>query len=75
MDALTVEAAPRSITRAQYTAMVAAAGFDVADIVTLEFRPAGVYAVVYARDEDGKRTVDHATNEINKHRVFVPVRD
>jgi hypothetical protein len=75
MDALTVEAAPRSITRAQYTALIEAAGFAVADVVSLEFRTDGIYALVFARNEDGKRTIDHTTNEINKHRVFVPVRD
>ena len=69
-----VDAVPASITREAYSALVAAAGFTVDDLVSLEFRSDGIYAEVYARDESGAVLFDRAQNETVRNRVFVPIR-
>ena len=66
---------PESMTRAQYTALIAAAGLSADNLVSLEFRPDGIHAEVFARDADGKDLVDTAKNEMMTHSIYIPVRD
>lgn len=72
----TIEGIPESFTREQYVALFDAVGMNPYDIMSLEFRAEGVYAVVFERDGDGERIlIDHTGDDGGwaKHRVFIPV--
>lgn len=51
-----IEGIPESFTREQYLSFFRAAGVEPRVIKTLRFLPDGVEAVVFAVDEQGKRT-------------------
>lgn len=68
-----IEGVPATITRADYTRLIEASGFTARDIVSLEFSPDGIHAVVFAKDSDGKRIIDGET--LATHEVFVKVVD
>lgn len=77
----TIEGVPESITRADYKALIAGAGFAGMRLRSLEFRMDGIYASVIEepivedeaterRNEEGFIVVDPAIS-----RVFIPIKD
>ena len=67
---------PDKITREAYVQVIKALGLDPDHIRSLEFRVDGIYAEVYAPDEDGKRFLDTAPGSIGRpatHRIYIPV--
>lgn len=64
---------PETITREQYTQLIAVTGLDPNELERLEFRADGIYATVYALNEDGRRFIDQATERPTMHRVFIRV--
>lgn len=72
---ITIDGVPESLTRQQYTDLIAAVGFDPHNLASLTFSHVGIHAVVFARGEDGKRVIDEAGEGLAKHDVFIPVKD
>lgn len=71
---VTVPGIPETITRERYRALVEGAGFDVNELVSLRFEVNGIYAEVYATDENGRRfTADGKT--VATHNVCIKVID
>lgn len=71
-----IEGVPESFTREQYVALFDAVGLSPYNIMSLEFRAEGVYAVVFERDAEGQRIlIDHTGEDGGwaKHRIFIPV--
>lgn len=69
---------PETITRAEFLALQTAIGLPVEDVVSLEFRRDGVYAEVYAKDDNGEPlTADKPGDEYAPaiHKVFIRVVD
>jgi hypothetical protein len=71
----TIAAVPESFTQAQYTSLFEAVGLESKDVRRLEFRPDGVYAEVFERDEHGHMRFDKERDEPVVNKVFIPVRD
>lgn len=72
----TISGVPESITRADYLALIGAVGFDPHDLVELTFGRNGIYAVVKARNAEGKHYEDPLErNSLAKHRIVIPVVD
>ena len=74
----TIQCVPDSISRADYIAMIRAAGFDPNNVASLTFEVDGIHAVVFERNADGMRFfADMTTGEggYAKHDVFIPVHD
>jgi len=67
---ITIEGVPEFLTRDQYVAIFAAFGFSPEDISELRAANDGVHALVFVRDENGRRHYPST-----KHRVFIPVRN
>lgn len=66
---------PESISRVDYLRLIESVGFDVHDLVSLEFHRDVITAVVAARDEQGYHYASGATgDEFAVHRVSIPVR-
>lgn len=80
---VTLPGIPESIIRDEYLKLVESVGFDAKDLESLEFRWDGIYANVYATDEQGRRMVESGgwagngltSREPAMHRVFVRVED
>lgn len=70
-----VPGVPEAVSRKAYTQLVEAYGFNPSELVSLEFRPDGIYASVYASDAAGHRMVDTQTEQALVHRVYVRVDD
>lgn len=51
----TIPGVPESVTREQYLSFFHAAGITPEDTQSLRFLPAGIEAVVFARDAEGRR--------------------
>lgn len=67
-----VEGVPETITRAQYTELIASLGLNAAILKSLEFRVDGVYAEICT----GK--VDMAPDQPDReatHQLYIPVQD
>lgn len=59
MSRASLEGIPETIGRCAYQELIAGAGFDLKRLLSLEFEVDGIYAEVYAEDENGDRfTVD-----------------
>jgi len=71
----TITGVPESLTREQYTALIASVGFDVKELRSLEFKTDGIYAEVFDRNEKGNAYIDPSTDDVVINRVFIPVRD
>jgi hypothetical protein len=41
----------------------------------LSFKADGIYAVVFALNEQGVKTIDKAGEGFNKHTIYIPVKD
>jgi hypothetical protein len=67
----TIPAAPQSITRKDYTALVRSAGFDPEQLRALRFAADGIYAEVYEADGEGRRRIERGESVIST--VFIPV--
>lgn len=66
---------PEAISRKAYTQLVEACGFDPEGLVSLDFRPDGIYAEMYATDDRGDRMIDRQASRAAVHRVYVRVVD
>lgn len=62
---------PKMITRETYQELIRAAGFDPDELLSMRFTAEGIYAEVFARDEQGRKQVDG--DEIAAHTVFVGI--
>jgi len=65
---------PESITRKQYLDLFDAAGIDPRNTKELMFCTDGIYATVFARDENGARVIDPVQGPMN-HAIYIPVED
>lgn len=65
---------PETITRDAYLSLVEGLGFDVEDLISLNFHPRSVEAVVLARDENGDR-YPADNHELATHVVSIKVVD
>lgn len=67
---------PEFVTRDACKTLVESLGIDEwNNLRSLEFRPEGIYAEVYARNEDNRITADPENGGIAMHKVFIPIRD
>lgn len=66
---------PKTITREAYMAAVTNLGIDYKHLRSLEWRPDGIYAEVYASDVEGRRIIDTMTDEVILHRVYIEAVD
>lgn len=71
----TVNGVPESLTREQYTSLIAAVGFNVENLRKLEFRVEGVYAEVVERRPDGSFVIHSKDGTVAVNTVFIPIRD
>jgi len=65
---------PESITRDAYIKLIEASGLDPVDIKELMFCADGIYATVFARDENGARVIDPIQGPMN-NAIYIPVED
>ncbi|MEV7962413.1 hypothetical protein [Oerskovia paurometabola] len=79
----TIDSVPEFLTPEQYTSLFAACGFEPRDVVELRLAHDGVHALVFARDQAGRKILRPSgapsgdpcgRGGAMKHRVFVPVR-
>lgn len=66
---------PESISRADYIKLIEASGIDPAQMLELNFKADGIYATVFALNDEGRRTLDRSSDGLNKHIVYIPVED
>lgn len=69
----TIDGVPEYLTREQFAQMFSQFGFDPHFIKEMRFAPDGVHAIVYDKDESGKRYLAERQGYA-KSRVFIPVR-
>lgn len=72
--ARTIEGVPEFVTREDYKALIAAAGFEPKQLRELRFTNVGIYAIVFERTNTGL-VIDPRTGDAVKSRVFIPIRD
>ena len=65
---------PESITRDAYIELFKAAGLQPWNTKTLTFRADGIYAEIFARDENDVKIVDPIEGMV-KHTIYIPVED
>lgn len=70
----TIGGIPDYITHETYIEMIRHYGFDPENLHSMTFEPDGVYAIVFALDENGKRIPHPRHNSSRKNEVFIPVR-
>lgn len=77
-----IEGVPESITRDEYLSLFRPFGLDPSNCASVELRPDGLYATVFALDDESKRKIDRVTTSVEngiaiggyyKHRIFIPV--
>lgn len=71
----TISGIPEFITREQYLAMIASAGFTPEGLLDLQFTAQGVNATVFERTDDGQLRIDDEGTSIVTSTVFIPVKD
>ncbi|QDG65848.1 hypothetical protein NIBR502772_06120 [Pseudarthrobacter sp. NIBRBAC000502772] len=70
-----IEGVPESITRAAYIKLFESIGIDPRQTLEISLKADGVYATVFALNEESIRTIDNAGNGFNKHIIYIPVKD
>lgn len=66
---------PEWISRKAFVLLVQSLGLDPTQLVSLSFTANGVYAEVFATNEEGKRIYDSLRDGAALHSVYIPVKE
>lgn len=69
----TIPGVPESISRADYSSLIAATGIDPKMITELSFKADGISATVFYINKDGAKVADKLGETYAKHIIYIPV--
>lgn len=75
MSQTVINGVPETIQRDDYLRLVQSAGFDLPELLSLRFAHNGIYAEVFALNDDGQRFIDETSGQPATHLIFVRVVD